>query len=633
MKILSFFLAFCAGIGSNYAQKSEDFIPVDAVTVFSINNFELLQKISLDDLVKYEFMQEVQQELFDGSTAGKTIKESGIDFKQKLNVYYGKNENYEISGFTFGISNINELFTAFDDFDKMESPFVGVEFYSSYFNHLMIKGDVGVLLRVEPLDRQVRDIADSIWYARGYGYHDRYDYYDRSYEEGYEEIPIEPTEAVATEEIEKDVYDVEEQIEIIEEGDEYWEEGKDLRHKNYNEIKDSVYAELNQKYLLGIGNELFVEGRNLKKEDNTLAEQLSHAVEGTFYLDNSRNLQKTQPFWYYQQLMPSLTKELSNLYSDNKIVGDLMLNNNSIEAKMTANYGDALGSIYKELNDAKFDKNVTKYIHKDNAAYFTYNIDLQKAYDKTYEIIMPILREEKSRNVAGSVMAIELMHAFLDKEAIFNTYKGSMFGTFNGIQKIPVRRLIYEYDEDFNYTETEVFEDEEIPIFTLGFSTSRNDLPTMFMEQMSKLNSEWKNMGKYWIIENAMFNSVPLYIINSNGLFLLTNDENLAVNHADGYGADKISRKQIKKTKSSGFVYGEIDWSRTIDNMPLEYLSAEQKDILTALQTKTGSMVLTSSKTAIDHTDFTLKYDFVESGDSPGTYLLDMVNSLYILMK
>ena len=48
------------------AQNSEDLIPMDAVTVFSINNISLLQKISMDDLVQYEFMAEVQTELFDG---------------------------------------------------------------------------------------------------------------------------------------------------------------------------------------------------------------------------------------------------------------------------------------------------------------------------------------------------------------------------------------------------------------------------------------------------------------------------------------------------------------------------------------------------------------------------------------
>jgi hypothetical protein len=629
MKILSFFLFLGLTLNSVKAQNSEDFIPIDAVTVFSINNFTLLQKVSLDDLVKYEFMQELQQELFDGSTSGKTIKESGIDFNQKLNVFYGRNDNFEISGFSFGIKDENQLFTVFDDFDKQVSPFENLEFYSSYFNHLIIRGKVGLLVRIDPLNGLVNEIADSIWFANGNEYFERYpDDYDDSYEDGYEEFPeeevLEPAEEI-------DVFEMEE--EEIFEPEIAWESDDDISQKNYNELRDSIFAELNQEYLMQVCKELFVEGKNLKKEDKALAAQLSHTTEGVFYLDNSRNVKKAQPFWYYQQIMPSLTEQLSQLYSNNKILGDIVLNNNSIEVQMTANYNDALGSIYKELNDSKFDKNVTKYIHKDNSAYFTYNVDLAKAYEKTYETIMPILREEKSRNIATSVLAIELLHLFLDKEAIFDTYKGSMFGTFNGVKMVSVKRLVFEYDDDFNYTEKEVYEDEEVPVFTLGFSTKRPDVPTLVMEQMAKLNSEWQNMGNYWKVDNAVLNSLPLYIINKNGLFILTNDEDLALNHNNGYGSNKISRKQIKNTKKSGFVYGQIDWSKTIQHMPKKLLTPEQIDVLNALQTKTGSMVLTSSKTTTNHTDFKLVYDFKESQENPGKYLLDMVNSLYVLMK
>ena len=81
------FLSILLTIGSYSAQTSEFLIPKDAVTAFSINNISLLQKISVDELITYDFMEEVHQELFDGSTTGKTLKDSGIDFDQKLNVF------------------------------------------------------------------------------------------------------------------------------------------------------------------------------------------------------------------------------------------------------------------------------------------------------------------------------------------------------------------------------------------------------------------------------------------------------------------------------------------------------------------------------------------------------------------
>ena len=99
--------------------QSEQLIPQNAITVFSINNLNLLQKISMDDLVKYDFMEEVHQELFDGSTSGKTLKDAGIDFNQRLNVFYGKTDDYEVSGFTFGVNNSSLLLTTFLSEDNL----------------------------------------------------------------------------------------------------------------------------------------------------------------------------------------------------------------------------------------------------------------------------------------------------------------------------------------------------------------------------------------------------------------------------------------------------------------------------------------------------------------------------------
>jgi len=116
-----------------FTQKSELLIPKEAVTVFSINNVDLLKKIGVDQLIKYDFMDEIHQELFDGSTDNKSLKDAGIDFDQRLNIFYGKNLQYEVSGFTFGVKNEKALFTVFDDFDLLPNQFPGTTAYGSFF--------------------------------------------------------------------------------------------------------------------------------------------------------------------------------------------------------------------------------------------------------------------------------------------------------------------------------------------------------------------------------------------------------------------------------------------------------------------------------------------------------------------
>ena len=202
-----FFLSFLLFTYSIFAQRSESLIPRDASTVFSINNINLLKKISIDKLVEYEFMEELHQELFDGSTAGKTLKDAGLDFDQRLNIFYGKDKVYELTGFSFGINNKEELFQVFDDFEYSETLKNGAERYNSLFNTLIIKGNSAVLLRIQPTDDYLVKVTDSLNY---------YEWQESTY------FPDDVWEGVEVEEA------ISVELEPIEE-----EEGTDLNSLNY----------------------------------------------------------------------------------------------------------------------------------------------------------------------------------------------------------------------------------------------------------------------------------------------------------------------------------------------------------------------------------------------------------------
>ena len=418
MKNLFFYLLIVISFSFS-AQNSETLIPKDAVTVFSINNINLLQKISIDELISYEFMEEIHQELFDGSTSGKTLKDAGLDFDQKFNIFYGKADNFELSGFTFGIKNKEHLFTVFDDFEAVSYPKLkGVVVYESFFNNLILKDGSALLIRVEPSMEYVKQVTDSIWFARGN-----------------ENIYLIDEETEGDEILKEQIYEEE-----VIGGNSFPNAASDPNEKNYNELRDSVQLVFQHKQLEELLNELFVENVNLINSDFHFKAQLLHSVEGTFYFDNSRNLDHSRGLWYFQAFLPSLYKDIQELYAGNLILGDLILKDKSVEFNIEVLYGDKLGSIYTEMNDSHFDKQVLKYIPESSTGYFTYNINLRKAYEKAYEVIIPILEVEKNSQIAMNVLTIELLNEFVNKDALFGTYKGSMFASFNGIKKIKTKK-------------------------------------------------------------------------------------------------------------------------------------------------------------------------------------------------
>ena len=589
--------------------QSEQLLPKDAVTVFSINNISLLQKIAMDDLVNYEFMSEVHQELFDGSTSGKTLKDAGLDFNQRLNLFYGKTFTHELTGFTFGVSDQKALFEVFDDFQELQSTIPGLKIYGTFFNHLLIKNNNAILIRIEPTMDYIDEVTDSIWYARG------------------NETPFEFFDSAPQD----DQILNEQTFEDDTNTNFYPEASENPSIKNYYELRDSVQAVLQQEELTRVIDELFVDNINLHNTDARFAAQLTHNAEGVFYLDNARNLDKSQGLWYFQTFLPNLYKDLQELYAGNVILGDLFLRDNQIDFEVEALYGPSLGSIYAQMNDARFDSNVLKYIPASSPAYFTYNINLEQAYEQAYQILLPLLSDEKNAQIAMNVLTLELLNEFIDKEALFDTYKGSMFGAFNGVKKIKTKKVVFSYDEEtFAYQEQETEADADMPIFTLGFSTARADIPEMVLKHLARLSSRVQHFENYWRINNAILDAAPLYILNTGKLLIFTNDEELARLHSSGYGNLALTKKQSKLARKSGSMYGSVDITKTLDRFPTEVLTSRNAEIVNSLKRKSGHLELTSSETTEAHTTFKLSYRF-ESDESTGKHLLDLVNSLYLI--
>ncbi|MEJ6505024.1 MAG: hypothetical protein QNK70_09800 [Crocinitomicaceae bacterium] len=599
---------------SLFAQKSEDLIPTNASTVFSINNINLLQKVSIDELVQYDFMEELHQELFDGSTAGKTLKDAGLDFDQRLNIFYGKDKVYEVTGFSFGIKNKEDLFQVFDDFEFVEKLSNGAERYNSLFNSLIIQGNSGVLLRVQPTDTYLVHMMDSLNY---------YESEETQWAgETSEWIVDDATEEAVAEAVQEPMEDLEEIL--MEETGVF---------KTYWEVRDSIDVSMQVKGMQGIIDELILNKISLKSIDQRFKTQIEKESEGIFFIDNSRNFSNQGGLWYFQTMYPIVNEDLKDLYSENYMTGDLFLDSNQVHFDVQANYGDKLGSIYLDMNNNPLNKDFIKYIPKDAPAYFIYNLDLRKAYEKAYDILLPILKDKKDNKMVMNLLAIQLLDKLVDKKAFFGAYKGGLFATFNGIKEITTKRIAYDYNEDnFEYSEIETFAQEEIPVFTIGFASERTDLCEMVLSDLSRLTSRIEKKEGYWILKDAILETAPLYVVCNPKVLLLSNDLSLVVEHLDGYGKKAISKKEVKQIKKSGVLYSNLDLNQSLNEFPSAFLDERQKNVLNNLKKKSGRIVLKSENSELNKTDYSLRYNF-ESTSSKASQFLDMINALFILSK
>ena len=614
-----FLLVFSA----SYSQESENLIPTSASTVFSINNINLLHKISIDDLVAYDFMDELHQELFDGSTAGKTMKDAGIDFDQRLNIFYGKDRIYEVTGFSFGVSDKVALFEVFDDFEFSEHLSNGSERYNSLFNTLILKGTSAVLLRLQPTDEYLVRMTDSLnYYEWDTENLDDFNEYLDSQDEVFEEAVVEevyimsPSDSIAL------LYDLMED-EVLTHTDK----------KSYWEIRDSIAYVLQFEGMNALIEDLIISENSLATIDERFRVQLDKDSEGIFFIDNSRNFSNQGGLWYFQTMYPIMNDDLKELYAENHMTGSLHLDSNEVYFDLKANYGDQLGAIYTEMNNNPLNKDFIKYIPDDAPAYFVYNVDLRKAYDKAYDILLPMLKDNKDNKMVMNLLAIQLLDKLVDKKALFGAYQGGIFGTFNGVQKVMTKQIEYQYDEDnFDYSEIETETEEDIPVFTLGFASERTDLCEMVLQDLSRLTSRIEKKEGYWLVKDAILESAPLYIVCNPKVLLISNDEQFITSHLTGYGKFKLSKKKIKKIKKAGVLYAKMDLGESLNQFPQAFLDSKQKKVLNNLKNNSGSIELSSKDSELSHTLYGLRYSF-ESTSSKANQFLDMINTLYILSK
>lgn len=641
MKIKAFILLnlfFANAIG----QAPESLIPSDAHSVITINNVELLQEISLDELVQYDFMEEVQQELFDGSTNGKNLQDIGIDFDQKMNFFRGENDQYAITGITFGVKNKKNLFETFNDFEKIESGVANVDLYESFFNRIAIQGTSAIFYRLEPHYWVVKEQTDSIWEAQGNS--PRWSWgFEEDWEEAIEitidSMGMNPPPEISEddenyEEITIGAPPAEEEVvtEILSE-EEIDELNQVASEKTYNELRDSVemevIAKLSQEFTTG----LFSEEKTLIKSDPKFIKKLNSPSEAVFYFDNERmtNYSSGRP---YTPLYGPIWNRMERFSKNNYVSGALNFKENQVVLDVDYNYSEDLGKIYTAFSDSKFDKKILKYIPEDNQGFFTYNVNMQEAHDKTLELMEEMFGESKSRQAQSSLLMMDIWKELVNTEALFDTYRGSLFGSYHGIQKIKTKKIVFDYDEEtFEYNEREEEAEEDLPIFSFGISTKNREFVEKILSRMSRIEDDITFEGNFWRVDNAVVNSVPLFIIPTDNAIILTNDEDQAFSFYDGYGKLALNKKRAKNAVKSGVMYAEVDVRKAIDNLPKAMFSSRENEMLDVLRKNVGSFVLTSDKTTVDKMSYSISYNYDGKDNSFGTYVLDLINSLYNVTK
>jgi hypothetical protein len=232
-----------------------------------------------------------------------------------------------------------------------------------------------------------------------------------------------------------------------------------------------------------------------------------------------------------------------------------------------------------------------------------------------------------------NVILLKLLNELIDKDALFKAYKGSVFLTFNGVKKVKTKKIEFKYDDEtFNYTDVVTDAEEDMPIFTMGFSTERGDIPEMVLQHLTQITERIKNHGEYWVLENAVFNAAPMFMTHRNGLFIVTNDQTFIENNINGFGENALTKKAYKQMKKGGSMNAFVDLNAVAEKLPVDFFPVEQQRLIESLKETQGNLTLTSEPGQALYSKYHVNYRY-EGSENSGKHLLDLLNTVFLFTK
>jgi hypothetical protein len=224
--------------------------------------------------------------------------------------------------------------------------------------------------------------------------------------------------------------------------------------------------------------------------------------------------------------------------------------------------------------DSKPNKKFLKYIKGDEAlGYYTFNINVEKTYEGIKDIVFPMVEEmdEKGEAIVAGLDALSIL---LDEDAIYELLTGDGLFTVTDVKTVQREVTTYEYDEDFNPTETTKVEEQVVPEFTLLLSYGNEENLKKLINIGLKAKVIEQN-GRTYSMQLPDFD-FPVKMSMNKGILFISTDEELMMKKLDaGYaGKERLGKEHKKSLKKNG-QYMYMDFDRVFKVM--EQLSPEEQ--------------------------------------------------------
>ncbi len=362
---------------------------------------------------------------------------------------------------------------------------------------------------------------------------------------------------------------------------------------------------------------------NAKKTDANL--WLDYASIYDLYLEEFAGMSGSE--------MAMVSELMGGMYKDTYMSMGLNFDAGFVNFNMDSYANSQMMKFYREATDAKFNKKFYKYIPGESLmGYWSFNMNVENTVKGYKDLFLPMLQQiPMYGNMANDMMGI--MDIFVDEEAIYDLWKGDMLFAVTGLKDFERTITSYEYDDDFNKTETQQTVTRKLPEFVMMSSYGNEENVLKFIK-LGEKTPFLENKGSYYKATIPEIN-MDVYIALHKGILFFTNNLDLVENRlSTGYSKkERMNKTQSERIKNNSMVfYWDIPQSLNAASefgIPLE---GPQGKILIVSKNSFESIIWTAPKGGVNAVSQMISLNFVNKEMNSMEQIFNYVNEIVMTM-
>lgn len=353
-----------------------------------------------------------------------------------------------------------------------------------------------------------------------------------------------------------------------------------------------------------------------------------------------RNMRYRYSYYEYTG-MGKDTANIHNMWQGSYVVSLVHFEGNVATMEQRSYFSPAMQEHTMGLYRGRVDKKMFRYVKGENLMGF---VAMSMDMEKFMKFYGSVYRETLRNSYAGFyenyyMMMWDLLRVFIDEETMYNMLDGQFLFAVTDLKPYTASYLTYDYDDNFEKTEIRKERTEVRPEFIMVAGIGKQDKAKEILGILERTGALKKQNSKYYLVNTPGEYDVKMYLALHNGMLIITNNEDIMVNHLKkGYGRSMGMKKQQRKIGRKSALVGWWDGKKSVEMVKKNYqepLSEEDKKSLDLLQqgVNSGLVIGRKAKNGVQRIDVKIELNDPQPGSKQTSFVrfFKLLNSLYLI--